>query len=155
MAIRYKHRTGTVVSQFIFQQIILMQLDRFAHQVLYDRQGSGTGGIGPVHEFAFHDRGTLLRSSFLSGFIPGQLLCLLYAVVLGFLCDFLRRDNLESSLDGILNERILQLLQFGCTLLFFLSCRHLLGFRLFLRHFLRPYQCAVFPLTESPEQSCR
>jgi hypothetical protein len=30
----------------------------------------------------------LLRSSFLSGFIPCQLLCLLYAVVLGFLCYF-------------------------------------------------------------------
>ena len=155
MAIRYKHRTGTVVSQFIFQQIIFVQLDAFTEEGFDECLASGGSDIGPAQKSHLLHRCSLLWSFFLLSLFFCQLFCLLYAVVLGFLCDFLRRDNLESSLDGILNERILQLLQFGCTLLFFLSCRHLLGFRLFLRHFLRPYQCAVFPLTESPEQSCR
>ena len=138
------------VAQFILQHVILMQLDRFAHQVLYDRQGSGTGGIGPVHEFAFHDRGTLLRSSFLSGFIPCQLLCLLYAVVLGFLCYFFRLNDLQTSLDGIFCQRILYLFELCHTLLSGFLFGSLLGFHLLSCHLDRPYEGAVFPSAESP-----
>ena len=138
------------VAQFILQHVILMQLDRFAHQVLYDRQGSGTGGIGPVHEFTFHDRCTLLRSYFLSGFIACQLLCLLYAVVLGFLGNFFRRNDLQTSLDGIFCQRILYLFELCHTLLSGFLFGSLLGFHLLPCHLDRPYEGAVFPSGETP-----
>ena len=89
------------MTQFVLQHIILMQLDRFAHQIFDDRLCAGACSIRPVHEFTFHDRGTLLRTPFLFGFFLSQFLCLPNAVVLGFQGYLLGRDNLQASFDRV------------------------------------------------------
>ena len=129
-----------------------MQLDGFAHQIFYDRLCTGACGIRPVHKFTFHDRGTLLRTPLLFSFLLSQLLCLLDAVVLGFLGYLLSSDDLQASLDRVVCQRITGMLDLRHTLLSgFLFCRFL-GFQFLACHLVRPYEDAVFPSTETPQQ---
>ena len=148
ISVFHEHRA---MAQFILQHIILMQLDRFAHQIFYDRLCTGACGIRPVHEFTFHNRGALLRTPFLFSFLLSQLLCLLDAVVLGFLGYLLSSDDLQASLDRVVCQRITGMLDLRHALLSgFLFCRFL-GFQFLTCHLVRPYEDAVFPSAETPQ----
>ena len=96
----------------------------------------------------------MLRTPFLFGFFLSQFLCLPYAVVLGFLGYLLSRDNLQASFDGVVCQRITGMLDLCHTFLSGFLLSRFLGFQFLACHLVRPYEDAVFPSAESPQQGC-
>ena len=128
-------------AQGVAQQMVFVQLDALAENVLHQRRPSRSGDVGPSHEFSLHhgfSRMTVHDSLGLSG-SP-------HAVALGKDALIALPDCCRVFQPGGVAECLYHVLP--------LSLKGILG-HLLARHFLGPHEGVILPAGKSPHQGSR